>query len=533
MQSLAPQGFRYADSLQGMSHKCDAYVSYSELQSKEADLYRCNTSREVHDKRHRGIATLVQAIRNINGADGEILPGETPNRSRKKLEEIANMRWRDGIKKLDELIPDDWEDCNDPPDAEEADVSAVIPIRENTVSKKAQRAERKLAKNQARFDIVSTEDVSKVDAALHNGLVRGALDPLAHNMIEANIAFNPGTFKFGTLRQDVHTKKLLKNNGLPKIDEGETQREEAAKMAIILQRLGVSTDVLRNTRERKSLLAKLHEAIRYDLECVENEDRDTMMRMAGYWRYANRRTYNVMVRNNQLWDWGTGAKLEEVEEESEEDDMSSLDDRFSEMSTAATTPIIPHFSPDIDSCSEGFDLSAASALITSRAGTAAAVDEAKTPTQETFTKQADTRHLQTPTRVVAADPTATSSVTPSPSPKPVIPWTRPPNFHQDVNNRFSPLTVIDEDEKSVAQPTASTRPPTRPSAAFTIISRNRSPGRRVLFPALGRPISPTKGRRQQREAPSSGPKLGLPTREAGEAARGKGFSYAATLKRGL
>lgn len=80
------------------------------------------------------------------------------------------------------------------------------------------------------------------------------------------------------------------------------------------------------------------------------------MRMAGYWRYANRRTYNVMVRNNQLWDWTTGTKLEEVDEEEEEDDVSSMDDRFSELSTAATTPVIPHFSPDTDNC-VGFDLS--------------------------------------------------------------------------------------------------------------------------------------------------------------------------------
>lgn len=38
-----------------------------------------------------------------------------------------------------------------------------------------------------------------------------------------------------------------------------------------------------------------------------------MMRMAGYWRYVNRRTYNAMVRNNQLWDWATGEKLEELD----------------------------------------------------------------------------------------------------------------------------------------------------------------------------------------------------------------------------
>lgn len=53
-----------------------------------------------------------------------------------------------------------------------------------------------------------------------------------------------------------------------------------------------------------------------------------MMRMAGYWRYVNRRTYNAMVRHNQLWDWATGGKLEELDLDlsGESDDLTNDDD---------------------------------------------------------------------------------------------------------------------------------------------------------------------------------------------------------------
>ena len=49
-----------------------------------------------------------------------------------------------------------------------------------------------------------------------------------------------------------------------------------------------------------------------------------MQRMAGYWRYVNKRTYNAMIRTNKLWDWSTGEKLPEVEVD-ENDDLGEDD----------------------------------------------------------------------------------------------------------------------------------------------------------------------------------------------------------------
>ena len=209
--------------------------------------------------------------------------------------------------------------------------------------------------------------------------------------------------------------------------------------------------------------------------------------------------------------------------------MSSLEDSFSEMSTAATTPIISHFSPDTDDCNEDFDLGAERFPGTNTAGASDAIDDAKTPTQSAFSGQVDMRHLQAPVRVINADPAAASSIS-SPSPKPVTLRARLPAIAHDVNNRFSPLAIIREDEENVAPVDSAAR---RPIAAFTIIARNRSPSHRVVFPALGRPPSPMKGHRQQRGGLNSGPRLGLPTRGKSKPTRGGGQSYAGMLRRGL
>ena len=491
------------------------------------NVSRCNTSREVHDKRHREIAALVQAIQKIDSVHKSML-GPIANRQTRLPHGYDPKRFQDHVGMTEEFeFEDDWVESSNQLNDDDTTSAGLTSdtAKEKVGSKKAQRAERKIAKNQARFDIITTENVKRVDAALHpyqpttSGIFGRALDPLDNQTIEANITFHSGTFKFGSLRQDVHTKKLLKNNGPHKADEGDNQLKEAINFSIILHRLGINHSVLPNTKERKSLLTKLHEAITYDLECVANEERDTMMRMAGYWRYANRRTYNVMVRNNQLWDWTTGAKLEEVEEEDEEDDISSIDERFSELSTAATTPTIRHFSPDIDDWSEDFDLAAGKALCTSGAGDTEAINEGTTPSKSTFTGQADTRHLQNPNRVVAASRKVVPAATPLPSPQTVTPWARLPTLHRDTNNRFSPLSAIAE------EPAA----PVRPIAAITIIARNRSPSRRVVFPSLRGSAAPPSGRRQQR----GGPRGGLPVRGSGKAANAKGLSYASMLRRGL
>ncbi|MCJ1277580.1 hypothetical protein MMC21_005393 [Puttea exsequens] len=195
----------------------------------------------------------------------------------------------------------------------------------NADHRKAAKAERKAAKNQTRFNVITKDDLDRVQDALHQEVdeakamatqVPNGQGLLENSIIDNNIAFNTHTFMYSSLRQGIHEKKVAKNND-PKNLAPRTVEEDNAILDPILETLGVCSNLAKSTRERKTVDGKLRTAILEDLEAFVNEQAETMKRMAGYWRYVNRRTYNQMVRNNEVWDWATGAKLPEIEEEIE------------------------------------------------------------------------------------------------------------------------------------------------------------------------------------------------------------------------
>ncbi|KAL9026104.1 MAG: hypothetical protein Q9196_005179, partial [Gyalolechia fulgens] len=151
---------------------------------------------------------------------------------------------------------------------------------------------------------------------------------LSHKIIHDNIAFNAHCFKPSSIRESFHSKKLLKANGIGKAASPKNAQGDP-KIALLIDQLGISSTPIHASRERIALVKELRNAIRDDAEKVENENRDTMMRMAGYWRYVNRKTYNCMVRQNRIWDWATGQKLEELEEE-DGSELDTEDDRDTE-----------------------------------------------------------------------------------------------------------------------------------------------------------------------------------------------------------
>lgn len=201
---------------------------------------------------------------------------------------------------------------------------------ENADSRKAAKAERKAAKNQVLFDVITQEELAMVERALHPESEQQAStvskgQGLADNStIDENIAFNPNTSKWDKLRQGVHAKKMTKNNGgKPKPN---TPQQDNEILSPIFASLGTGTNLSKVNKERKSLDARLRVAILGYLVAFENDQVETMQRMAGYWRYANRKIYNDMVRNNELWDWATGEKLPEIREELELDVIEEEDE---------------------------------------------------------------------------------------------------------------------------------------------------------------------------------------------------------------
>ena len=204
---------------------------------------------------------------------------------------------------------------NDDDEAEERK-QCLSGVMESSYSRKAAKADRKAAKHQVLFDVITQEELAMIEEALHPQAKKQADavsngQGLADNQtIDENITFNPHTFKWGGLRQGIHAKKIAKANG----KKPNAPEQDNKILNSIFAILGIKTNVSKANKERRALDSKLRTAILRDLVAFENDQLGTMQRMAGYWRYANKRIYNEMVRNNELWDWATGEKLPEITE---------------------------------------------------------------------------------------------------------------------------------------------------------------------------------------------------------------------------
>ena len=289
-----------------------------------------NTTR-AHRKRHNEIAKLIQAIHRLDGTlstDSSlsnniiIINNNNKRKSKKKHHPDPNPSDDGSLHPAQaDLGPEvEWDSNastlhNDDDEAEERK-QCLSGVMESPCSRKAAKAERKAAKHQVLLDVITQEELIMIEEALHpqaqkqaNAVSNG--QGLADNqIIDENITFNPHTFKWGGLRQGVHAKKIAKAD----VKRLKTTEQDNIILNSIIAGLGIKTNVSKANKERKALDSKLRAAILRDLVAFDNDQVETMQRMAGYWRYANKRIYNEMVRNNELWDWATGEKLPEITE---------------------------------------------------------------------------------------------------------------------------------------------------------------------------------------------------------------------------
>ena len=268
---------------------------------------------------------MVQKIQILDSpVDGHNALGR---RRRKKLK----RHWDIGkhkISKEEQInLEDDTGDWNDSSTLDEDDEDWKGSSLDIFEGNKAAKAAKRIAKHQARFRTILEADIEHIEHALHPDVTKvprrkvGDNQSLTNNnIIESNITFNPHCFEWSSLRQGVNDKRTIKNDGPPKIWV-DPQVEEQKLMQAIFERLGISAVPTNHAKERKILLARLKAAIKSDLIADGNEQEETMQRMAGYWRYVNRRTYNAMVHMNELYDWATGQKLPEIDETELEEDL--------------------------------------------------------------------------------------------------------------------------------------------------------------------------------------------------------------------
>lgn len=166
---------------------------------------------ELHDKRHREIAAIVQKILGLEGTIIIASLLSTKKRKSRKREtsglrstatNIVDAKMIEGV----EESADSSTICK-----EESDVKKLRTpnTKENRNTKKAQKGEKKIVNNQRRVQIISSEDVEQISRALHpsrtslvgeshvgsdeNGNGQGLLN---NSTVDANKIFNDRTFKY-------------------------------------------------------------------------------------------------------------------------------------------------------------------------------------------------------------------------------------------------------------------------------------------------------------------------------------------------
>ncbi|KAL8862168.1 MAG: hypothetical protein Q9178_001624 [Gyalolechia marmorata] len=300
-----------------------------------ASMKKCRKSTELHDKRHREIASLILKIESLAENEKAILSHVPNGRRKPRKSGVLELEYFRDSQALERIGgEDEWADTSTLNDDDlELKRPGSLGMKENFVPGRTTKAERKQARHSSLIQVVKPALMDRIHAALHpqsdpledksNKSGDSNNSALAHKVIEDNISFNNNCFKLGSMRQSVHAKKMLKSNGISKAPSKAGQDEIG--ITAILEELGIVASSVRASKEHAALLRQLRSVIRDDIDKVGNENRDTMMRMAGYWRYVNRKTYNFMARNNQIWDWVTGQKLEEIEEE-EESELNTEDD---------------------------------------------------------------------------------------------------------------------------------------------------------------------------------------------------------------
>ncbi|KAL8720053.1 MAG: hypothetical protein Q9225_003021 [Loekoesia sp. 1 TL-2023] len=320
---------------------------------------------------YKWIATLVLKIQKIDEAEQAVL---SPINNRKRKTRKSEVLDAFQIPLLPENVHEEgeWADSStlneDESDFRPPD---TLNLKEDYTPGRLTKAEKKRARRSGLVQVITPELMNMIDATLHPenrpledkesrpGDVSNAA--LSNRIIEENITFNTNCVRRSSMRQSVHTKKLLKANAIGKTPSPKNAQEDP-EITLILENLGITTSPTYSSRERSVLVKQIRNAIKDDAEKVENENRDTMMRMAGYWRYVNRKTYNFMVRHNQIWDWATGQKLEEIDEE-EESELDTEDDRdtdgaFWDDSSTLGTPLSGVGTPldEVDDYAEDYEL---------------------------------------------------------------------------------------------------------------------------------------------------------------------------------
>lgn len=299
---------------------------------------RCNNSNEQHHKRHREIAVLLKRIQEIDDAEGAAAP--TSKAARKSLcseAPAADKGEMEGDKENVRINEDSSESPTRPssvscrlerrgstslcPPSPSPDGSKAKQIRLQKLAARNAKAATKVLERQAQAHstTVTAGLVKDISIAIHEHPILIGTP----NREELNAALRSEIQALERLQQDavddnVKQKKAARTAHREKQVEKAKNILQSKYVVNIINKLGINPLIDDRSKERKTLVEQLGNAIRADIETVANEAKETMKRQTAYWKYANKKTYNTMVRSKELINWETGEKLQDLELEDNE-----------------------------------------------------------------------------------------------------------------------------------------------------------------------------------------------------------------------
>ncbi|KAL1952943.1 hypothetical protein VTO42DRAFT_3927 [Malbranchea cinnamomea] len=312
----------------GASHKCDA----------------CLRSNNMHEKRHREIAELIQDIQDIDSKELE-----AGNQSRSVEEQGCTRNLLTIKRSMMLLLAPPSVHVKVPAKTDTEAMKRFQSCKARREVKQAAKLEKDQRKARRRRQEkingqrpVSQELIERVGAAIH-----GPSPSFA--------SVKPGELSIKLLECiNLHRSlesQLQKPKTPPKRRGGSKDREPSSKLQLdYVRQVLCKLDVPPRsncTKERMELVEKAAKAIYQDIELVSKEATETLRRFAAYWksvwtlgilpfdthknpcikvsretnqsyRWANKKTYNAMIRQNQIINWETGEKLPEVDVDGED-----------------------------------------------------------------------------------------------------------------------------------------------------------------------------------------------------------------------
>jgi len=227
----------------------------------------CKNSDEQRHIRYKEIAELVKDLRTFNNGEQSLLSPHTPS------------SFKFGHAVLD-----------------------------GSVNKKDRKEAKKQAKAAERVLTIRAKDIERIGKILHpeeSGDEEFERALLMDKSIENNMYYHPGTSTSREERQ-VFISQERRGKAELKITQAEIDR--------IMSELKVHDMSRVKDKRERALVGRLREKIVEDLKHDHGEARETMMRKAGFWRWASRKAYNRLVANGRIWNHENGEALAPVVE---------------------------------------------------------------------------------------------------------------------------------------------------------------------------------------------------------------------------